>query len=363
MKYIKIVQSGDFHLDSPLSLHHLGFRQKRREELLYAFKNVIDFARKEDAHLLLLTGDLFDSQRVTRKTLDFIVQSLATFTGKVFIAPGNHDPHTPGGIYEETKFPKNTHIFKSYEEVYLDDLDCLICGQGFQEEYSIENFLEGKIAGSRGAVKIMVMHGEVSSSPNSYNPISKESIKNCEFNYLALGHRHEYSGILREGKTSYAYAGIPEGRGFDEQGDKGLIYGKIYGHGVNLEFKEISQRTYEEITIEISGCLTTSDMVEKIKHKIGKQKVIYKVKLVGELPPYISVDLKNLEEILRRTVDDVTLYDETKVAQGEMNWGERSIQGLFIKAVEKKREESQGDDGLLQEAKTMGLRILGREKF
>ncbi len=363
MDYIKIVQSGDFHLDSPLALHHLDFRKKRREELLDAFRNVIDFANQEKADLLLLTGDLFDSKRVTRKTLDFIIQSIERFTGKIFISPGNHDPYISGSIYEQTQFPKNTHVFKEYEEIYLEDLDCIVCGQGFQHEYSYENFLEGKKAETKATFKIMMMHGEVSSISNPYNPISKESIRDCGFNYLALGHRHEFSGILREGKTSYAYAGIPEARGFDEQGDKGVIFGKIYNHGVSLDFKKLCQRSYKEIEVEVTDCFTSSDMISKIREKTGRNKTIYKVKLIGDLSSYITVDLKTIEDFLRKTYDDITVLDGTKVALGETAWGERSIQGLFIKAVEKKRVESMADDALLDEAKNMGLRILGREIF
>ena len=42
--------------------------------------------------------------------------------------------------------------------------------------------------------------------------------------YIALGHIHKFSGIKRIGNTYYAYSGCPEGRGFDEEGDKGIIF-------------------------------------------------------------------------------------------------------------------------------------------
>ncbi len=363
MKFIKIVQSGDFHLDSPLSLHHLSFRHKRREELLHAFKNVVDFAQSEQAHLLLLTGDLFDSQRVTKKTVDFIIQCLASFSGRVFISPGNHDPVVLGGIYDEIKFPDNTHIFKKYDEVHLEELDCVVCGQGFTSDYCDENLLYQKVAPSIGSIKILVMHGEVSTYKNPYNPITKESIEGSQFNYIALGHRHEFSTILRSGETSYAYAGIPEGRGFDEQGDKGVIVGNIYAHGVNLTFKKLCQRIYTEIEVDISACITHADMIESIKIEMKNKKTIYKVNLVGELPSYISVDLKYLEEILLRNEDDITLYDKTRVYKGESTWGERSIQRLFLKAVDHQRGKVDCDEVLLEEVQNLGLRILGGEKI
>ncbi|NLB19744.1 MAG: hypothetical protein GX829_02625 [Clostridium sp.] len=363
MKFVKIVQSGDFHLDSPLAQHHLKFRYKRREELLDTFKNVIDFARREEADLLLLTGDLFDSKRVTNKTLHFISQSLASFQGKVFISPGNHDPYLERGIYANIDLPNNTHVFKDYEEIYLKDLDCVVCGRGFCEDFSHENMLNGVIAPVSPSIKILVMHGEVTNGKNPYNPISKESIKSSGFNYLALGHRHDFSGIIMEGETSYGYAGIPEGRGFDEQGDKGIIFGKIHSHGVNLDFKKISKRTYEQIEVDVSSCLTTSDCIKQIEPMLLKKTSIYKIKLRGSLPPYVTFDLEDIEIDLKKKLDDFTLSDETTVAVEKMNYDQRSIQQHFINAVEKKRLGSDLDEELINDVQNMGLRILSQEKF
>lgn len=363
MKFVKIVQSGDFHLDSPLVQHHLKFRYKRREELLDTFKNVIDFARKERADLLLLTGDLFDSKRVTKKTLDFISQSLASFEGRVFISPGNHDPYVERGIYANLDLPRNTHVFKDYEEIYIEELDCVVCGGGFREDFCHENMLNGVIAPVGPSIKIMVMHGEVTSGENPYNPISKESIRRSGFNYVALGHRHDFSGIIIEGETKYAYAGIPEGRGFDEMGDKGVIFGKIHGHGVNLDFKKISRRTYEQIEVDVSTCLTTADFIKEIGPMLEDKTSIYKIKLKGSLPPYVTINLKDMETELYKKLDDFTLRDETSVAVEKMNYDERSIQQHFINTVEKKRLKADLDDELMNEVLNMGLRILSQENF
>lgn len=361
MDFVKIVQSGDFHLDSPLLQHHLDFRHKRREELLETFKNVVNFAKKEEADLLLLTGDLFDSKRVTKKTLEFIFQNLSDFQGKVFISPGNHDPYVEGGIYDHIQWPKNTYIFKDYDEIYLEDLDCVVCGIGFREDFSHDNLLDGISAPMGPSIKIMVMHGEVTQSHNPYNPITKESISKSEFNYIALGHRHDFSGINREGETYYGYAGIPEGRGFDELGEKGVIFGKIHGHGVNLNFKKISGRTYEQVDVDVSTCLTTLDCVRIIEPMLLKPSSIYRIKLKGSVAPYISFNTLEIERKLRLKLDEVFLYDETTVAVAEMNYSAKSIQRHFLDAVKKKRMQSKLDDELLDEVQNMGLRILSQE--
>ena len=45
--------------------------------------------------------------------------------------------------------------------------------------------------------------------------------------YIALGHRHSFSGINIAGRTHFAYSGCPQGRGFDELDEKGKY--NVYG--------------------------------------------------------------------------------------------------------------------------------------
>src|SRR5690554_6399647 len=131
MKRVKIIQSGYFHLDSPLALHNINFRSQRKEELLSIVERIVTRGIEENAHMILLTGDLFDSSRVSRKTLLFLYKEFMRFSGKIFISPGNHDPNIPDSPYRTFSFPDNVHIISEYEEVSLEDVDCVVCGVGF----------------------------------------------------------------------------------------------------------------------------------------------------------------------------------------------------------------------------------------
>ena len=364
VKGIKIVQSGDFHLDSPLTLHHLSFRKMRREELLLMVKKIIDFSNQISADLLLLAGDLFDSSRVTKATLDYLYQELERFQGRVFIAPGNHDPYEKGSQYELFEFPPNTHVFREYEEIYLEDLDTYVCGQGFTSPYERENQLKGKKAPAGSSTKILVMHGEVTTGSNEYNPITPESIGESQFSYVAIGHRHEYSGILRENRTSYAYAGIPEGRGFDEAGDKGVIYGQIYQDGVDLAFKKLNVRAYKEVSVDLSTAITQTDMLGRILSSLESKNDIHKIILKGVLPNYIKVDLMELDRELSKKLKEFKLVDATRVSgDSVLSIEANTLKGLFIKTIEEKKSLGSHNQELLDEAKVLGLRILSQEDF
>ena len=73
----------------------------------------------------------------------------------------------------------------------------------------------------------MCLHGEVGVPGSRYDPISEAELARSGMAYIALGHAHAFSGLRRAGDSFYAWPGCPEGRGFDETGDKGVIVADV----------------------------------------------------------------------------------------------------------------------------------------
>ena len=74
--------------------------------------------------------------------------------------------------------------------------------------------------------------------------MSVTQLERSNLDYVALGHVHSFDGIHTVGKTTYAYSGIVEGRGFDECGEKGFIKGVISKRYNKFKFYPISKRKY-----------------------------------------------------------------------------------------------------------------------
>ena len=155
--------------------------------------------------------------------------ALGAMRARVFIAPGNHDPYSARSPYTLSIWPENVHIFTSntVERVELPELGCAVYGAAFTSSVQDESLLADFRAPDDGLVHLMVLHGELSAAESRYAPITKAQIAGSGMDYLALGHTHQFGGVLREGKTAYAYAGCPEGRGFDELGEKGVLAGTV----------------------------------------------------------------------------------------------------------------------------------------
>ena len=120
----KIVHAADFHLDSAFGGLPVEKARERRRESRDLLRRLADLARQEEAEVLLLSGDLFDGERVFPETLERMGEVLDELNIPVFIAPGNHDPYTPISPYALRRWPENVHIFSkdTIEGVALPDL-------------------------------------------------------------------------------------------------------------------------------------------------------------------------------------------------------------------------------------------------
>ncbi len=251
---VKIVHAADFHLDSAFgALSAEQARQRRREsrELLTRLSNYVN---QNGVDLVLLAGDLFDSDTTYRETLEALSEALGAMQARVFIAPGNHDPYSAKSPYATLSWPENVHVFtsKTVERVELPELQCAIYGAAFTAPVQDESLLAGFRAPEDDFIHLMVLHGDISATESRYDPLTKGQIKESGIDYLALGHTHQFGGFLREGQTTYAYSGCPEGRGFDELGEKGILTGTVERGKAELSFVPFARRRYEVLNVDVT---------------------------------------------------------------------------------------------------------------
>ena len=219
---VKIVHAADFHLDSAFgALSAEQARQRRREsrELLTRLSNYVN---QNGVDLVLLAGDLFDSDTTYRETLEALSDALGAMQARVFIAPGNHDPYSAKSPYATLSWPENVHVFtsKTVERVELPELGCAVYGAAFTAPVQDESLLAGFRAPEDDFIHLMVLHGDISATESRYDPLTKEQIKESGIDYLALGHTHQFCGFLR-------LLRLPGGPRFRRAGRKG----HPYGHG------------------------------------------------------------------------------------------------------------------------------------
>ena len=218
---MKILHSADWHLCSPLQGHTPEQTQLLRRELLQIPGKIAALCRREHCDMMLLSGDLFDGPYDT-DTFRIFCNALQEAAVPVFIAPGNHDFADMHSPWLTQRLPENVHVFTRpvVEAMDVPGLNCRVYGAGFTS-MDCPSLLEDFQAQS-DKTAIGILHGDPTQASSPYNPITQAQVARSGFAYLALGHIHK-GGSFEAGNTLCAWPGCPMGRGYDEQGEKGVL--------------------------------------------------------------------------------------------------------------------------------------------
>lgn len=355
---MRILHAADLHLDSAFA----GLAEEKaallRQESRDILRRMVDWANDHAVDVMLLSGDLFDSDRMYSQTARTLAQALARFRGRIFLSPGNHDFYAPGSGYDAVDWPENVHIFTSRrpQTVLLRSLNASVTGAAFTSAEEWEPFDGASFSGGDASIRLGVLHGEVTRGESKYRAIPPTEIEKTNLTYLALGHVHRCAGVQRAGNTAYAYPGCLPGRGFDETGDKGFLYGEITPEKVELEFIPFAPRRYQSVTADI----TDRDPADAVRQALDPDcgQDICRVLLTGSRRENFS--LSALTSELSGLCAALELTDETYPEEDVWaRCGEDSLRGLFLQNLRARYDGAdEGEKRQLLQAARFGLAAL-----
>lgn len=351
---LRIIHAADIHLDSAFSgISDSKKMAIRREDMRASFSKIIETAKNAD--FLFIAGDLFDGALVTRTTLDFLKQQFAKISDTpVFICAGNHDAYAEESVYNSFDFGENVHIFGTNAEC-IETEKADIYGISFSGTNVEASLLPRFTVKNPEKINILVMHGNLAGE--GYNPIRMQEIADSGMDYIALGHIHKASGLQNAGGTYFAYPGCPEGRGFDETGEKGVLALELEKGKVQATFVPVQERMYIEEQVDISGAVTYEEIAEKIKTVLCGANHIYRIVLCGAAAfPVDTAVLKEKIEAFSVTVRDATKPEIDIEAQSR----EFSLKGLF--AAYALKEQDTTDQEIFDLAYQTGIAFIEKEE-
>ena len=337
---MKILHAADWHLDAPL----LEYPDSLRQALASLPGQIFELTRREACDLVLLSGDLFDGAYTARSYQD-LRDVLKAMEVPVFIAPGNHDFCGPQSPWKQELWPENVHIFGSscIESVILPELNCRIYGAGF-ERMDCPSLLEGFRADGREQYAIGIFHGDPTQVDSPYNPVTVQQVRDSSLDYLALGHIHK-AGSFTAGKTLCAWPGCPMGKGFDEQGEKG-VYIVTLEETASVHFCPLNMPRFYDLQAE---------NLDSILPPVGNGD-FYRVTLVG------CCEQPDLDQLRKQYAHFPNLQLRDKTTRPVDMWGslgEDSFEGVYfglLKQALETADEQEKQDILL--AATLSRQLL-----
>ena len=325
---LKLIHCADIHLGSKMeSKLPKAKAEERRGEVRKTFHRMVEYAQKEGVRAILLSGDVFDSDRPLKRDKEFFYDVVKGNPEIDFVyLRGNHDgkeSYTEDGLDNLKTFTAEWSGY-TYDNVY-------VCGLELARENATSLYSTLKLDASK--INVVMLHGQVASTAG-VDKINPTKLADKHVDYLALGHIHSYSENKLDDRGRYAFSGCLEGRGFDECGDKGFVLLEI-DDKINSTFVPFAQRKIDEYEVNISDTQNSYGAYQAVKAQVKFDPAnLYRIHLVGD----ISYDGENLAEDMERLLGNdcyfVSVKNRTlkKIDPSEYE-GDLSLRGEFGRAV------------------------------
>lgn len=237
----RILHFADLHLDGSApdkSVNGVDLSLRRA-----TLQRIVDLTLSLDIDAVTVGGDLYDHEHATAEIGSFIAAQFERLGSiPVLVAPGNHDPHVAGSLYEQTAWPSNVDIFRDtrWRSVRLGS-DLQVWGIGHDQPELQENMLS-RLRVSPNGTNIALFHGwDVNAGPPRgllHCPFTIEDVERSGVDFALVGHYHRMS-LTSENQPRYGYPGVPMALDAPDQAGHILLL-SIEGSSVSVEAVELT---------------------------------------------------------------------------------------------------------------------------
>lgn len=378
----KFFHISDVHFDIPLTSKKEDIRVGLKNSQKLSFKNAIELCIKEKVNGLLISGDLFDNERVSLNTEKFLHENFDLLKEKnipVFYAPGNHDP----SLYMKTKFSSNVNIFDRDDPLEFiikdkDDNECRIIGVGHLNNNEKRNLIKkfpikkDKIV-TIGVAHTMVENVEADETKGKYMPTSINDLVEKKYDYWALGHIHKRMD-LKDDKIYYS--GNIQGLNINETGLKGGNLIKINENTTEVSFVPLNSIYFHKILLDISGEYDTElDFYNKVKKLVKEDIVkvefnnvdmIVRISFIGKtnMSKYIKREenIKYFEEELSRDLDLKSIEIKINGVKSIMDMKQLVLDNNVVEEILELIDNPKFDDKFLKSLEEIKFQVFDDQK-
>jgi DNA repair exonuclease SbcCD nuclease subunit len=383
---LRLMHMADVHLGA--RHHDLGTQAAaQRERQFAAFKRAIDIAITERVDLVLICGDLFDSNSQPARSVERAAAELRRLTDRhvrAVIIPGTHDCYETGSIYRVFDLPamvagkgaandrRCVVLTPEQPRVAMPELDATVHGFVFPTKTAATSPLAGfdaREAGKGTHLQIGMIHGSryVAGQVDQDDVLfTDKEIGASHLDYLALGHWHSFlQGKV--GDTTWAYSGAPEPVQIDQDGAGQVLLVTLDRAGdktdVKIEARVVGKTKLHKLTVDGAEVGSQVALTSRLR-ELANPDLVLDVRLVGVTPENLDLHLDEVEQQLAGSFLRLRITDAAMAALPE---GERppadTIAGAFVRTLETRiaKHEAAGETEQateLREALRLGRLLL-----
>lgn len=346
-----------------------------------AFAATVDLALAEKVDLLLVAGDLFDSNTQPRRSVEAVAAQLARLVQarvRTVLTPGTHDVYDRASIYRAYDLaalagsPEGdewvTVLTPDVPEVHFPTLDAIVYGTVFETKRAPASPLAGlgAAADERATWKIGLLHSAIV-IPGVVEQdeviVTTDEIAASGLDYLALGHWHSLQqGVA--GSVTWAYSGAPEPVAIDQDAAGRVLLVTFDATGgkksVALEERKVGRTRFEALEVDAATVGSQPALLERIA-ALADPDLVLDVRIAGLRPDELDLDAEEVQRAARDGFFRLRVRDRSipTLTEGLLPSPD-TIAGAFIRDLEGRIAELEAAEQADEAAELRDALRLGR---
>ncbi|WP_341666584.1 metallophosphoesterase family protein [Alcaligenes sp. SDU_A2] len=285
---IRLLHTADWQIGRNYARFALEDAAALADARFLAIETIAQLAVQEQADVIVVAGDVFDSQTLSDRSLRRAFNAMAGFTGPWVLLPGNHDAALSESVWTRARrlgcVPEQVHIVDKPDPLELASLRLTILPAPLTQRQTYHDLTAWFDQASSPAdhVRVGLAHGSISGlleHIDSHNQIDQDRATHARLDYLALGDWH---GTLKVNDRCY-YSGTPEPDRFRNNDSGQVVLVELDGPGALpvLRIVPTARHAWFSLAHELSDDMDL-DVLEQALANVPEQSVVELV-LDGQL--------------------------------------------------------------------------------
>lgn len=264
-------------------------------------------AAEHKAAFIVVAGDVFESNQISRQTVLRALNALAALPVPVFLLPGNHDPLDATSIFATQEFMAagdHVQVIRDSAPMQVPGINGVeVVGAPWRTRHPNADLCAAMLVNLEPApdmLRVAVCHGQTDSlSPDLSRPeiiklaAAEAALADGRIHYLALGDRHSVTNVGTTGKAWYS--GAPVATDFTENNPNKALLVELDTAG-HCEVTPLSVGNWQFLAEQFD--LNGADDLRRISNWLealpDKARTIVKVGLTGSINLATAAELDSL---------------------------------------------------------------------
>jgi exonuclease SbcD len=343
---MKFIHTADILLDQSCAAMELppALGNEHRAHLQAVLQKILNRARDGQADAVFITGDLFDHERVTRNTINFLREAFGALAPiPVFLCAGRRDPAVAGSPYLTEPWSDNVHCFTTPEwrSVEVPGTQLTVHGFGLTEPARAPSLPEGLEIPRDGRIHVALGHGldhTVSHGEDGIAIFETPPTLPAGLAYLGLGGLQAAAAHLDEKGVPIHYPGSPESIHPGASQPHGYLEVQIASGSDSTSVLpiEISKGRFQSITLDCTPYTSGQELLDGIRAELLPRRDVPLIRLTleGTLLRQIYDELDGIRDILGEEVHYLQWREDCEVGDDyDAIAGEHTSLGAFVQRI------------------------------